>query len=131
MMAGCGTMILGSDSHTRYGALGTMAVGEGGAGACQAASAATPTTSPMPEVVARLSDGQAPPAASARRTWRIALVQAHLRQRLCQKQACWSSPAPASPACPIDYRNGIDVMTTETTCLSSIWQTDEETKSYL
>ena len=100
MMAGCGKMILGSDSHTRYGALGTMAVGEGGAGAGQAAAGPAPTTWPVPERGGWSGWTGKPRPGVGPQDVALATHRRGLQERLCQEQGAWSSSAPASRACP-------------------------------
>ena len=127
-LAGCGKMILGSDSHTRYGALGTMGFGEGG-----------------PEIVKQLlGDEYEIPAP------RVILVYLKNSPRpgvgphdvalaLCGavfengfvKNAVLEFAGPGVKNLSMDFRMGIDVMTTETACLSSVWQTDEKTEAWL
>ena len=127
-MAKCGSMILGSDSHTRYGALGTMAVGEGGPELAKQLLKNTWDT-PMPKVVLVYLTGK-PRQGIGPHDVAIALVKATFASGFvnnCVLEFC----GPGIAALPIDYRNGIDVMTTETTCLSSIWETDEKTRQYL
>ncbi|HIX17541.1 MAG TPA: hydratase [Candidatus Gemmiger faecavium] len=127
MMSGCGRMILGSDSHTRYGALGTMAVGEGGG---ELAKQLVGRTYDMayPGVVAiyltgKLNLGVGPQDVA------LALVGATYANGYV-KNKVMEFVGPGIASLSADCRNGIDVMTTETTCWSSIWQTDEVTKEY-
>ncbi len=126
-LAGCGRMILGSDSHTRYGALGTMGIGEGG-----------------PELVKQLLkntyDIDAPGVVLVWLTGKprrgigphdvaLALVGATFASGFVKNKVLeFAGPGVAS--LPIDFRNGVDVMTTETTCLSSIWVTDQVTQHH-
>ena len=126
-LAGCGKMILGSDSHTRYGALGTMAVGEGGPELAKQLLKNTWDV-PMPKVVLVYLTGK-PQKGVGPHDVAIALVKATFETGFvnnCVLEFC----GPGIHDLPIDYRNGIDVMTTETTCLSSIWETDEVTESF-
>lgn len=127
MMSGCGRMILGSDSHTRYGALGTMAVGEGGG---ELAKQLLKQTYDMnqPAVVAVYLSG-APKRGVGPQDVALQLIKAVFESGFV-KNAVLEFVGPGVAALPIEFRNGIDVMTTETTCWSSIWQTDEETKRY-
>ena len=126
-LAGCGKMILGSDSHTRYGALGTMAVGEGGPELAKQLLRNTWDVS-MPKVVLVYLTGK-PKKGVGPHDVAIALVKATFETGFvnnCVLEFC----GPGIRDLPIDYRNGIDVMTTETTCLSSIWETDEVTEGF-
>ena len=126
-LAGCGKMILGSDSHTRYGALGTMAVGEGGPELAKQLLKNTWDV-PMPKVVLVYLTGK-PQKGVGPHDVAIALVKATFETGFvnnCVLEFC----GPGIHDLPIDYRNGIDVMTTETTCLSSIWETDEVTEGF-
>ena len=126
-MAKGGTMILGSDSHTRYGALGTMAVGEGGPELAKQLLKNTWDIN-YPKVVLVYLTG-APRRGVGPHDVAIALVKATFASGFvnnCVLEFC----GPGIAALPIDYRNGIDVMTTETTCLSSIWETDGVTDGF-
>ena len=126
-MAGCGKMILGSDSHTRYGALGTMAVGEGGPELAKQLLKNT-WDIPYPEVVLVWLTG-VPRRGVGPHDVAIALVKATFESGFVNNRVLeFAGPGVAS--LPIDFRNGIDVMTTETTCLSSIWVTDRETEEF-
>ena len=127
MMSGCGRMILGSDSHTRYGALGTMAVGEGGG---ELAKQLVGRTYDMayPGVVAVYLTGKPNPGVGPHDV-ALALVGATYANGYV-KNKVMEFVGPGVAALSADYRNGIDVMTTETTCWSSIWQTDEVTHDY-
>ena len=126
-MAGCGRMILGSDSHTRYGALGTMAVGEGGPELAKQLLKNT-WDLPYPEVVLVWLTG-APKRGVGPHDVAIARVKATFESGVVNNRVLeFAGPGVAS--LPIDFRNGIDVMTTETTCLSSIWVTDGETEDF-
>ena len=126
-MAACGAMILGSDSHTRYGALGTMAVGEGGPELVKQLLRHT-WDADLPEVVLVYLTGK-PPRGVGPHDVALALVQATFASGFVKNRVL-EFAGPGVAGLPIDFRNGIDVMTTETTCLSSIWQTDEETKKF-
>lgn len=127
-MAGCGKMILGSDSHTRYGALGTMAVGEGGPELCKQLLKNTWDLD-YPEVVLVYLTGK-PHRGIGPHDIAIDLVRATFEKGFV-KNRILEFAGPGIASLPIDFRNGIDVMTTETTCLSSIWETDEETEQFL
>ena len=127
-MAKCGSMILGSDSHTRYGALGTMAVGEGGPELAKQLLKNTWDT-PMPKVVLVYLTGT-PRQGIGPHDVAIALVKATFESGFVNN-CVLEFAGPGIKSLPIDFRNGIDVMTTETTCLSSIWETDEKTKTFL
>ncbi len=127
-MAGGGKMILGSDSHTRYGALGTMAVGEGGGELVKQILKQTWDT-PYPEVIAVYLDGKPNPGIGPQDI-AIAIVTAVFKNSYV-KNKVMEFVGPGVSSMSTDYRNGINVMTTETTCLSSIWRTDEDTKEYL
>ncbi len=123
----CGSMILGSDSHTRYGALGTMAIGEGGPELVKQLLGRTYDVD-MPEVVAvqlkgRLRKGVGPHDVA------LALVKATFKNGFV-KNKILEFVGNGIKTLSMDFRNGIDVMTTETTCLSSIWETDEKTRDY-
>ncbi|MBO7341535.1 MAG: hydratase, partial [Clostridia bacterium] len=121
-MAKCGAMILGSDSHTRYGALGTMAVGEGGPELVKQLLKNTYDI-PAPEVVLVHLTGK-PRKGIGPHDVAIALVGATFDSGFVKNRVL-EFVGPGVKELPIDFRNGIDVMTTETTCLSSIWETDE------
>ena len=126
-MAKCGAMILGSDSHTRYGALGTMAVGEGGPELAKQLLKNT-WDAPMPEVVMVYLTGK-PRRGIGPHDVAIALVKATFESGFVNNKVL-EFVGPGIRELPIDFRNGVDVMTTETTCLSSIWETDEETQGF-
>ena len=126
-MAKCGAMILGSDSHTRYGALGTMAVGEGGPELAKQLLKNT-WDSPMPEVVMVYLTGK-PRRGIGPHDVAIALVKATFESGFVNNKVL-EFVGPGIRELPIDFRNGVDVMTTETTCLSSIWETDKETQGF-
>ncbi|MCD8279114.1 hydratase, partial [Enterocloster citroniae] len=128
MMAGCGRMILGSDSHTRYGALGTMAVGEGGGELVKQLLRDTYDVA-YPGVVAVYLDG-APRPGTGPQDIALAIIGAVFKNGYV-KNKVMEFVGPGVASMTTDYRNGVDVMTTETTCLSSIWKTDEDTKKYL
>ena len=128
MMAGCGNMLLGSDSHTRYGALGTMGVGEGGGELVKQLLENTWDIN-APEVVLVYLEN-APKKGVGPHDVAIALVAATFKSG-CVKNKVLEFVGPGVKNLSVDYRNGIDVMTTETTCLTSIWETDEKVHSYL
>ena len=127
MRAFSGGMILGSDSHTRYGALGTMAVGEGGPELVKQLLGKTYDID-MPEIVAvylkgRLRKGVGPhdvALALVKETFKTGFVKNRILEFI----------GGGIKGLSMEMRNGIDVMTTETTCLSSIWETDEKTLKY-
>jgi len=128
MMAGCGKMILGSDSHTRYGALGTMAVGEGGGELAKQLVGRTYDMANPPVVgiylEGELGKGVGPQDAA------LAIIGAVFKNGFV-KNKVMEFIGPGIDKLSIDFRNGIDVMTTETACWSSIWKTDENVKAYL
>ncbi|MCI8572801.1 MAG: hydratase, partial [Oscillibacter sp.] len=126
-LAGCGKMILGSDSHTRYGALGTMAVGEGGPELAKQLLKNT-WDIPYPKVVLVYLTG-APKRGVGPHDVAISLVKATFASSFVNN-CVLEFAGPGAALLPIDFRNGIDVMTTETTCLSSIWETDGEVRSF-
>ncbi len=128
MMAGCGRMILGSDSHTRYGALGTMAIGEGGGELVKQLLCDTYDVA-YPGVVAVYLEGKPAPGVGPHDV-ALAIVGAVFKNGYVKNKVL-EFVGPGVGSMDTDYRNGVDVMTTETTCLSSIWQTDEDTKAYL
>ena len=128
MYAGCGKMILGSDSHTRYGALGTMAVGEGG-GELDKQILGDTWDNPYPGVVAVYLTG-APKPWVGPHDIAIAICGAVYKNGYV-KNKVMEFVGPGVSSMTTDYRNGVDVMTTETTCLSSIWRTDEDTHAFL
>ena len=128
MMAGCGRMILGSDSHTRYGALGTLAVGEGGGELAKQLVGRTYDIA-RPEVVAVYLTG-APPEGTGPHDAAMAIIAAVFKSGYV-KNKVMEFVGDGVANLPVDFRNGIDVMTTETACLSSIWQTDAAVRDYL
>ena len=128
MYAGCGKMILGSDSHTRYGALGTMAVGEGG-GELDKQILGDTWDSAYPGVVAVYLTGKPNPWVGPHDI-AIAICGAVYKNGYV-KNKVMEFVGPGVSSMSTDYRNGVDVMTTETTCLSSIWRTDDDTKAFL
>lgn len=128
MMAGCGKMILGSDSHTRYGALGTMAIGEGGGELVKQLLKDTYDVA-FPGVVGVYLDGKPNPGVGPQDI-ALAIIGAVFKNGYV-KNKIMEFVGPGVASMTTDYRNGVDVMTTETTCLSSVWRTDEDTKAYL
>ena len=126
-LAGCGRMILGSDSHTRYGALGTMGIGEGGPELVKQLLKNTYDIK-TPEVVLVYLTGT-PRRGIGPHDVAIALVGATFANGFAKNKVL-EFVGPGVKNLPIDFRNGIDVMTTETTCLSSIWETDEVVKKH-
>jgi len=126
-LAACGNMILGSDSHTRYGALGTMGVGEGGPELVKQLLKNTYDI-PSPEVVLVYLTGK-PRRGIGPHDVAIALVGATFENGFVKNRVL-EFVGPGVKELPIDFRNGIDVMTTETTCLTSIWETDETVKAH-
>ena len=128
MMSGCGRMILGSDSHTRYGALGTMGVGEGGPEIVKQLLRNTYDIA-APEVILVWLTGQ-PPQGVGPHDVAIALCGAVYKNGFVKNKVL-EFAGPAVSQLPMDYRIGIDVMTTETACLSSIWETDDAVAEYL
>lgn len=128
MHAGCGRMILGSDSHTRYGALGTMAIGEGGGELVKQLLEDTYDVA-YPGVVAVYLDGKPNPGVGPQDI-ALAIIGAVFKKGYV-KNKVMEFVGPGIATMPTDFRNGIDVMTTETTCLSSVWKTDEDTKAFL
>ena len=121
MLAGGGKMILGSDSHTRYGALGTMAIGEGGPELVKQLLNKTYDIR-MPEVIAVYLDGQ-PSIGVGPQDVALAIIKATFANGYV-KNKVMEFVGPGVEKLSADFRIGIDVMTTETTCLSSIWKTD-------
>ena len=126
--AGCGKMILGSDSHTRYGALGTMAVGEGGGELAKQLLQDTYDVA-YPGVVAIYLTGAPRPGVGPHDV-ALAIIKAVFAKGYV-KNKVMEFVGPGIASMNTDYRNGVDVMTTETTCLSSIWATDEDTHAFL
>ena len=126
-LTACGNMILGSDSHTRYGSLGNMGVGEGGGELVKQLLKNTWDIN-APEVVLVWLEGK-PRRGIGPHDVAISLVKAVFESGFVKNKVL-EFAGPGVKQLPIDFRNGIDVMTTETTCLSSIWITDEEVKKY-
>ena len=127
MQARCGAMILGSDSHTRYGALGTLAVGEGGPELVKQLLRQTYDIK-RPEVIAVYLTGK-PRKGVGPHDVAIALVGAVFKNAFV-KNKILEFIGPGIGNLSMDFRCGIDVMTTETACLSSIWETDEITEEF-
>ena len=127
-MAGCGKMILGSDSHTRYGALGTMAIGEGGGELVKQLLENTYDVA-YPGVVAVYLTGKPCPGVGPQDI-ALAIIGAVFKNGYV-KNKVMEFVGPGIKSMTTDYRNGVDVMTTETTCLTSVWCTDDDTKAYL
>ncbi len=127
MQAGCGKMIIGSDSHTRYGALGTMAVGEGGPELVKQLLE-RPYEINTPDVICIYLDGKVKPGVGPQDV-ALAIIKAVFANGFV-KNKVMEFVGPGIENLSVDFRNGIDVMTTETTCLSSIWVTDEKVKKY-
>ena len=127
MLAGGGRMILGSDSHTRYGALGTMAMGEGGPELVKQLLSQTYDIN-MPGVVGVYLTGE-PVKGVGPQDVALAIIGAVFGNGYV-KNKVMEFVGPGVSALSADFRIGIDVMTTETTCLSSIWRTDDEIKDF-
>ncbi len=128
MLAGGGKMILGSDSHTRYGAIGTMAMGEGGPELVKQLLGRTYDIR-MPEVIAVYLTGEVTPGTGPQDI-ALAIIGKVFKCGYV-KNRVMEFVGPGVASLSMDMRIGIDVMTTETTCLSSIWVTDEKTEEYL
>ena len=128
MMAGCGKMILGSDSHTRYGAYGTMAIGEGGPELARQLLSKTYNI-PYPKVIAIYLTGTPIPGVGPQDV-ALELIRSTFKDGVV-KNAVMEFFGPGVANLSMDYRSGIDVMTTETTCLSSIWPADHTLKAHL
>ncbi|MCQ2518459.1 MAG: hydratase [Lachnospiraceae bacterium] len=127
MLAGGGRMILGSDSHTRYGALGTMAMGEGGPELVKQLLNQTYDIN-MPGVVAVYMTG-APAKGVGPQDVALAIIGAVFGNGYV-KNKVMEFVGPGVSSLSPDFRIGVDVMTTETTCLSSIWRTDDQVKEF-
>lgn len=127
MLAGGGKMILGSDSHTRYGALGTMAVGEGGPEIVKQLLEQTYDI-PMPGVVAVHLTGK-PEKGVGPQDIALAIIGAVFENGYVNNKVM-EFVGDGIENLSVDYRIGVDVMTTETTCLSSIWKTDASVKEF-
>ena len=126
--AGGGKMILGSDSHTRYGALGTMAIGEGGGELSKQLLKQTYDVA-YPGVIAIYLTGKPQPFVGPHDI-ALAICGAVYKNGYV-KTKVMEFVGPGVSSMTTDYRNGVDVMTTETTCLSSIWRTDDDTRAFL
>ena len=126
-LAGCGRMVLGSDSHTRYGALGTMGVGEGGPELVKQLLGDT-WEAPAPEVVLVWVTGT-PARGVGPHDAAIALCGAVYKNNFVKNKVL-EFAGPGIAGLGMDFRIGIDVMTTETACLSSIWETDSKVEEY-
>ena len=127
MLAKCGDMILGSDSHTRYGALGTMAIGEGGGELAKQLLGKTYDVN-MPGVIAIYLTGSPVPGVGPQDV-ALAIIKAVFANGYV-KNKVMEFVGPGVANLSADFRIGIDVMTTETTCLSSIWSTDEKIREF-
>ncbi len=127
MLAGGGKMILGSDSHTRYGALGTMAVGEGGPELVKQLLSKTYDID-MPGVVGVYMTGTPIPGVGPQDV-ALAIIGAVFKNGFV-KNKVMEFVGPGVSNLSADFRIGVDVMTTETTCLSSIWRTDEKIEEF-
>ncbi|MCH5255415.1 MAG: hydratase, partial [Lachnospiraceae bacterium] len=127
MLAGGGKMILGSDSHTRYGALGTMAMGEGGPELVKQLLSQTYDIN-MPGVVGVYLKGE-PVKGVGPQDVALAIIGAVFANGYV-KNKVMEFVGPGIQSLSADFRIGIDVMTTETTCLSSIWKTDEQIREF-
>ena len=127
MLAGGGKMILGSDSHTRYGALGTMAMGEGGPELVKQLLNKTYDIK-MPQVVGIYLDGE-PMKGVGPQDVALAIIGAVFEKGYVNNKVM-EFVGPGVSNLSADFRIGVDVMTTETTCLSSIWRTDDKIKEF-
>lgn len=127
VLAECGKMILGSDSHTRYGALGTMAMGEGGPELVKQLLNKTYDIK-KPEVIGIYLDGE-PAKGVGPQDVALAIIGATFANGYVNNKVM-EFVGPGVSKLSADYRIGIDVMTTETTCLSSIWKTDEKIQEF-
>jgi len=127
MMAGCGKMILGSDSHTRYGALGTIAVGEGGGELVKQLVGSTYDVK-RPETVAIYLTGE-PSEYIGPHDVALQIIGKVFKNGYVKNKVMEFIGDGVSNL-SVEFRNGVDVMTTETTCWSSIWRTDERVKEY-
>lgn len=127
MLAECGAMILGSDSHTRYGALGTMAIGEGGGELAKQLLNKTYDVS-YPGVVAIYLTGKPVPGVGPQDV-ALAIIKAVFDNGYV-KNKVMEFVGPGVANLSADFRIGVDVMTTETTCLSSIWTTDSKVEEW-
>lgn len=128
MMTKCGGMILGSDSHTRYGALGVMAIGEGGPELVKQLLGKTYDVA-NPQKIAVWLEGAPRPGVGPQDV-ALALIAAVFKNGFVKNKVL-EFMGPGVAGLSVEYRCGIDVMTTETTCLSSIWTTDDKVRQYL
>ncbi len=128
MLAGCGRMILGSDSHTRYGALGCMGVGEGGPELVKQLLRRTYDI-PKPDAVLIWLENEPRPGVGPQDV-ALAIIGTVFRNGFV-KNRVMEFAGPGVAKLSVEFRCGIDVMTTETTCLSSIWVTDGRVRDYL
>ena len=126
--AGCGKMIIGSDSHTRYGAYGTMAIGEGGPELVKQLLGRTYDID-LPPVVGVYLTGSPRPGVGPQDV-ALSIIEKTFTAGTV-KNAVMEFFGPGIASLAMDYRSGIDVMTTETSCLSSIWETDDVVKENL
>ena len=127
MLAGCGKMILGSDSHTRYGALGTMAIGEGGPEIVKQLLSKTYDIN-MPGVVGVYLTGT-PQKGVGPQDVALAIIGAVFANGYVNNKVM-EFVGDGVANLSADFRIGVDVMTTETTCLSSIWKTDDKIRDF-
>ncbi len=127
MLTGCGKMILGSDSHTRYGALGTMGIGEGGPEIVKQLLDETYDID-YPEIIAVYLEGN-PIIGVGPQDVALTIIKEVFSKGFVKNKVL-EFVGPGIKNLSIDYRNSIDVMTTETTCLSSIWITDKKVSDY-
>jgi aconitate hydratase len=126
--AGCGKMILGSDSHTRYGCLGTMGVGEGGGELVKQLLKQSYQIA-YPRVILVYLEGRPRPGVGPQDV-ALELVGAVFGSGFV-KNAALEFAGPGIASLPLDFRAGIDVMSTETTCWSTVWETDEQVRDFL
>ncbi len=126
--AGCGKMILGSDSHTRYGALGTMAIGEGGPELVKQLLSKTYDVK-YPDVIAVKLTGKVRRGVGPQDV-ALALIGEVFKSGFVKNKVL-EFIGDGIKDLSVEFRNGIDVMTTESTCLTSIWETDDKVKEYL
>lgn len=127
MITGCGKMILGSDSHTRYGALGTMGIGEGGPEIVKQLLEDSYDIK-YPEVICVYLEGH-PRQGVGPQDVALAIISNVFKNGYAKNKVL-EFTGPGVSQLSMDFRNGIDVMTTETACLSSLWCTDEKVKEY-
>ena len=127
VMSGCGRMILGSDSHTRYGALGTMGIGEGGPELVKQLVGRT-YDFPRAEITAVYLTGEPEPGVGPQDV-ALAIIGTVFKNGFV-KNKVMEFVGPGVSKLPVEFRNGIDVMTTETACWTSVWRTDEKVEEY-